>query len=143
RFLGRRGAGWLRAVMGYRDVQVICPTATQRRTCVERGIPLERCHLIRPGVEFARVRRRRDPALRSALGFVHEDYVLLAAGESARGAGHDRAVWAASILHVLDSHYKVLLWGRGELAGAAERLGARLHQPDLISVAERRLDRRV
>src|SRR4051812_8160502 len=37
--------GWLRAAMAYRDVNVVCPTATQRRACVERGLSLERCHL--------------------------------------------------------------------------------------------------
>src|SRR4051794_24335691 len=51
--LGRRSIGWLRAVQGYRDVHVVLPTATQRRLCVERGVPLDRCHLVRPGVEFA------------------------------------------------------------------------------------------
>src|SRR5687768_6326605 len=48
--IGGGGVRWLRAVMSYRDVQVVCPTATQRRTLVEGGMPLERCHLVRPGV---------------------------------------------------------------------------------------------
>src|SRR2546429_485925 len=48
-----RQARWLRAVMGYRNVHVICPTATCQRLLIERGIEPGRCHVIRPGVEFA------------------------------------------------------------------------------------------
>jgi glycosyltransferase involved in cell wall biosynthesis len=141
--IGRGGIGWLRAVMNYRDVQVVCPTATQRRTLVERGIPLDRCHLIRPGVEFSRVRRRRDPALRAALGFSEEDLVLLAPGESTEAADHALAVHAASILRVLDPWYRLLLWGRGPKARSAAALADRLGQPDLVRVAEARLQRRL
>ena len=114
-----RTAGWLRAVMAYRDVQVVCSTATQRRVLVERGVPLDRCHLVRPGVDFARVRRRRDPELRRRLGFEESDYVVLAAGESTRGAAHEDAVWAMSIATFVDPRFKLLLWGRGERAAAA------------------------
>src|SRR4051812_1483237 len=58
---------WLRAVMPYRRVEVVSPTFTLRRTLVERGIPIERCHLSRPGVEFARIRKKRDIELRARL----------------------------------------------------------------------------
>jgi glycosyltransferase involved in cell wall biosynthesis len=141
--IGRRGIRWLRAVMNYRDVQVVSPTATQRRVCVERGIPLDRCHLIRPGVEFSRVRRRRDPALRAALGLGAEDLVLLAPGESTEAADHGLAVHAASILRVLDPAYRLLIWGRGPKARRAAALADRLRQPDLVRVAEARLGRRI
>jgi glycosyltransferase involved in cell wall biosynthesis len=134
---------WLRAVMAYRDVQVICPAATQRRICVERGVPLERCHLIRPGVDFSRVRRRRDAELRARLGIGENDHVLLAAGESTRPAAHRDAAWAASILHVMDERYRLLLWGRGDQAKSVKRFTAALGQPDLLALAEQRLRRTV
>jgi hypothetical protein len=38
-------------------------------------------------VEFNRVKRRRDTALRELLGFSDSDYVFLAVGESTRGGG--------------------------------------------------------
>lgn len=134
---------WLRAVMGYRDVQVICPTSTQRRQCVERGVPLERCHLIRPGVDFARIQRRRNDEFRAALGFAKDDFVMLAAGESTRSADHRATAWTASILHTLDPRYKMLLWGRGEMAGSVQRFGTALSHPQLIHNAESRLKRPV
>jgi glycosyltransferase involved in cell wall biosynthesis len=125
RFPSARTARWVRAAMGYRDVQVVCSTATQRRALVEQGVPVERCHLIRPGVDFSRVRRRRDPALRRRLGLSDADHVLLAPGESTRAAAHEDAAWATAIAHFLDPRYKLLAWGRGERAGAvARRAGA-------------------
>jgi glycosyltransferase involved in cell wall biosynthesis len=114
-----------------------------RRAYVTRGIPIERCHLIRPGVDFAQVKRRRDDALRARLGFAPDDYVMLAAGESVRAGAHALSVWAASILHVLDPRYRLLLWGRGPLARQAERFAQRTHQHGLMEVAERELKRRV
>src|SRR5205085_404250 len=47
-----RAARWLRAIAGHRDIQIVFPTDTMRRFFVERGVPIERSHLIRPGVEF-------------------------------------------------------------------------------------------
>ena len=104
---------WLRAVMSYRRVEVISPTFTLRRTLVQRGIPIDRCHLSRPGVEFARIRKKRDLELRARLGLSETDYVFLAAGESTRAAAHIAATWAVSILHVADPKYKILIWGKG------------------------------
>lgn len=138
-----RSVRWVRAVMAYRDVHVVCPTATIQRGLVRRGAAPERCELIRPGVDFSRVRRRRDARLRAELGLADEDYVLLAVGESTVNAAHEDAVWAASILHVLDRRYKLLLWGRGPGVSAAERLAAKLGSGDLLHAGQRRLERSV
>jgi glycosyltransferase involved in cell wall biosynthesis len=131
---------WLRAVTSYRRVETICPTSTLHRRLVERGVPLARCHLIRSGVEFNRVKRRRDPLLREQLGFGDGDYVILAAGESARGAAHWDAVWATSILHVADPKYKLLVWGRGPMTSTVDSFGRGI-MPDAVRVAEQRLGR--
>ena len=143
RFPGARDVRWLRAVAAVRDVHVVAPTEMMRRALVTRGLPFERCHLIRPGVDFAQVKRRRDEALRGALGFAPDDYVILAPGESTRAAAHSLAVWAASILHVLDPRYRLLLWGRGPLVMQAERFAQRTHKHGLMEVAQRELRRRV
>lgn len=131
---------WLRAAVSVRDVQIVCPTDTMRRALVTRGVPIERCHLIRPGVDFATVRTRRDPNLRRTLGFDEQDYVILAAGESSRAAGHDHAAWAVSILHVLDPAYRMLLLGRGPMVSKVQRFASQTRQPRLVSVAAQSLD---
>jgi glycosyltransferase involved in cell wall biosynthesis len=137
-----RTVRWLRAVLAHRRVEVICPTSTLHRRLVERGVPGARCHLIRPGVDFSRVRRRRDAELRSKLGLGETDYVFLAAGESTRPAGHVEALWAASILHVADPRYKLLTWGRGPGAGSVRNFADKT-EPKVLRVAEPRLGRRV
>jgi glycosyltransferase involved in cell wall biosynthesis len=138
-FPRRTAVRWLRSIMDYRQVQVICPTDTMRRAFVEHGVPIERCHLIRPGVDFSRVNRRRDPALRAALGFAEADFVMLALGESTRAAEHSRTAWAAVLLHVLDPRNRLLLWGKGELAAREARFIQCLGQPNLCGIATERL----
>ncbi len=140
--LRRSAIGWLRAIRETRKVHVICPTATQRRVCVERGLPADACLLVRPGVDFATARGRRDAALRQSFGFDDSDHVLLLAGESTGAADHEGAVWAASILGVLSPKWRVLLWGRGPRAHAAALLGDQLNQPRLAQLAEREGGRR-
>jgi glycosyltransferase involved in cell wall biosynthesis len=130
----RRDVSWVRAVMGYRRLDVVCPTATIRRVHVERGVPLQQCHTIRPGVEFGKVRRRRDAALRAKLGFTDADHVLLATGESTRTAAHTDAAWAASILHILERKYRLLLWGRGQQAAKVKRFSDALQNDGNFAV---------
>lgn len=133
----------LRAVMAYRQVEVVVPSATLDRMLIQRGVAPEHCHLIRPGVDFAQVQRRKNPALRQALGLAPDTIVILAVGESTAPAGHDKAAWAASILHSINPRFRLILWGRGDAIARVAHLAASL-EPDLLSVvAERRLRRPV
>jgi glycosyltransferase involved in cell wall biosynthesis len=104
-------------------------------------VALERCHLIRPGVDFGAVRRRRDPALRKRLGFAEDDHVILAAGESTRNASHGDAAWATAILHILDPKYRLLLWGRGVQAAKVCRLAEAQSDHNFTTHAQRVLGR--
>src|SRR5205085_4161642 len=65
--LGRRGAKWLSAISQYKDVEVVAPSATLRKSLVRSGVAIEKCHLIRPGVDFGRI-KRRNPQIRESLG---------------------------------------------------------------------------
>jgi glycosyltransferase involved in cell wall biosynthesis len=142
-FAGPRALRWIRALMSRADVTFISPTFTQRRLAVQRGIPPERCHVIQPGVDFGRVSRRRDPALRKQLGFTEEDYIMIAPGETTLASGHDMAVWSCGILNVLDPRYKMLLWGRGSRADLTANLANRLKQGNMIRQAEKMLNRQL
>jgi glycosyltransferase involved in cell wall biosynthesis len=134
---------WMRAVAGLRNVQFVSPTTTQWRAMVSRGLPVERCHVIHPGVDFSRIRRRRDDELRTALGFGPDDFVLLAAGESTGPASHDRALQAAAILNKMDPSVKLLMWGRGRRAAALMRSSRRMSTPGWAATATERLNRSV
>lgn len=140
---GKQMAGWLRAILNYRDLRLVCASATQRDQWTRGGLPPGCVRLIRPGVEFGRLRRRRDPELRAALGFRETDHVMLAVGESTRAARHDHALWAVSILHFRDPTQRLLLWGRGPHLNSTACFGRRFEQPDLFCIAEQRLARRV
>jgi glycosyltransferase involved in cell wall biosynthesis len=142
-FPSRRQIGWLRAAANYRELHVVCPTDTLRRSLVERGVPIERCHLIRPGVDFGRVKRRRDDGLRARLGFGPDDYIVLAPGESNRSTAQELAAWSVSILHVLDPTYKLLAWGRGRALDRATRFSDKVRLGAFASFAEPRLGREV
>ena len=134
---------WAKAIAGYRSVDVICPTTTLRRAFVERGIPFGHCHLIRPGVDFAALRRKREPGLRAALGFSDADRVMLLAGESIPASGHREGIWAASVLYRLDARYRVLIWGRGSHARATLQFASRMGTPRMVVSAEQQLRRSV
>jgi glycosyltransferase involved in cell wall biosynthesis len=125
------------------DVRVACSSQTLMDIYLSAGIPADRLSLIRPRVDRARIKPLRDTGLRRELGFSDGDYVLLAPGESTRAAGHRDALWAASILHVLDHSYKALLWGRGDQTLSCVRLAEKMHQPETLCVAEWKLGRKM
>jgi glycosyltransferase involved in cell wall biosynthesis len=128
----RPATRWLSAAMRYRPIHVVLPGQTQLQTLLRRGIAPERCYAIRPGVDFSRVRGRRDAELRRRLGLTDSDYAVLAPGESDRPNQHLLALWVVSILHVYDPSYKLVLWGQGEQLAHARRLAEHLRQPDLL-----------
>jgi glycosyltransferase involved in cell wall biosynthesis len=141
--LNPRATESARQLMLRRNLHLVCASPVEEEHYLACGIPEQRCHLIPPGVDSTQVRPGRDPALRAALGFSEQDVVLLAPGESTRPAGHRDALWAVSILHVLHPKWKILLWGRGEQAGSCARFVAKVQQPNVLTIAERKLGRRV
>src|ERR1700722_12781055 len=120
--LGRWDKRWLRWLGRRRDVRIVFSSEAQQRDARGCGLPEERTSLIRPGIQVEPA--ARDSSLRRRLGFSDDDFVVLAAGESTRSAGHKLAVWTTAILHVLDETWKLLVWGRGDQAGKIARLAA-------------------
>lgn len=131
----------LRAVHS-NSARVCCATASQRQIFLNKGVPQEVLTVIRPAVD-RQVNGSIDPAFRQALGLYPQDRVLLAPGESTRSAGHRYALWAASILHVLDPRYRLLVWGRGDALHALEHLALSFRQPRLLVTAEKQLGREI
>lgn len=138
-----RSIRWLWSMMAYRPVHVVCATDTQRRLLAGVGIDPNRMGLIRPAVDFSRVRKKKNPELRQALGLADDDFVLLAVGESTHEAAHKDALWAAGILRVYDPHYRLLIWGRGDRHDEVARFNEKLIDPQLLCIAEQRLGSRV
>jgi glycosyltransferase involved in cell wall biosynthesis len=133
--LQKRAARWLSAIMQYRDIEVIFPSATLRNAMMRTGITPAKCHVIRPGVDFGRI-KRRNPQLRESLGLSKDDLVLLASGESTKGANHRLAAFAAAILGAMNPRWKLLLWGRGSDAARVRQFANRVYSGTMLIVAE-------
>jgi glycosyltransferase involved in cell wall biosynthesis len=69
-----------------------------------------------------------------------DDRVILAAGESTRETAHHDALFAATLLNVMDRRNRLLTWGRGDHADSVRRFAVKLQQPALVdaTVALRR-----
>jgi glycosyltransferase involved in cell wall biosynthesis len=134
---------WLRSAIRRSQLQIVCPTQFMQKQFSPLGIAPENSHVIPPTIEFDRVVASPNPSLRSELGLDKSAFVVLAPGESTRSAAHRLAVWAVSILHVMDSRFQILLEGRGEQLDALIRFAERARQPKLLTVANQRLGREI
>jgi glycosyltransferase involved in cell wall biosynthesis len=90
---------------------------------IARGAPADRCHVIAPAVDDARL-AAADPEVRQRLGIAPDDLVLLAPGESSRDSLHRSALWATAILNFLDPRYRLLIWGHGAMVDSLRRFAA-------------------
>jgi len=138
-----RTSRWFGAAAAGHCFRVVCPSEAMRRTLVEQGVAAERCQVIHPPVDFARVPSSRNALLRAELGFAESDRVTLLPGESTRSTSHRAGVWALSILYVMEESERVLVWGRGRQAESLVRFGKRLAQHNLVTLAEQRLGQAV
>jgi len=120
---------WIRAAMGYRRIDVVCSSDSLRRALVARGVPIERTHLIRPGVAMNTIPTTRDDAIRQRLGLTEDDRVLFAPGDITRGSGHSMAIWGVGIASVIDPRYRLIL--RGAAAIDAD-VRSRLLNPSVL-----------
>jgi glycosyltransferase involved in cell wall biosynthesis len=128
----RRAIGWLRAVNSYRDLEIICTSDTMRRDLVTRGVPVDRCNLIRPGVNLRSIPTARDDALRARLGLSPDQTALLAPLEMTYAGGHRLTTWALSLLAVIQPQYRLLLPGRGPLRKSVIHFGRSLLNPNAV-----------
>lgn len=131
RFPNRGDIAFLRAVLAYRNVQIICNSDTQRRAWVTGGVPMRRCTLIRPGVSLAQSSEARAAA-RARLGVADTDTVTFSALPP-NGIDRSDAVWTGCLLNVLDPNRKLLVWAEAGFE-SLETLKARLIGPSLLKI---------
>ena len=124
----------------HRNLQIVCSTHAHRQALSAWGFADRQLQTALLPVQISAVIARDEP-LRQSLGLMPEDRVLLAPGESVRLAGHRCALWAASILHVLDPRWRLLIWGRGSQVQALQSLAQKFQQPRVRCIAEKKLGR--
>lgn len=107
-FPRRRDVAWLRAVLPYRPIRIVCGSDAERRAWVTSGVPIERCVLIRPGVSLATSPDARAAA-RARFGYGDADRVVFTP-VPAFGVARSDAVWTGCLLNVLRPEAKMLVW---------------------------------
>ena len=137
----RQLANWTRIAAPRQTVHMITATHAQRASWLKLGAPAERCHAVPPAIDPAGAPWTGNARLRQQLGYTPDDYVVLVPGETTRASEHRRALWAISILHVLDERWRVLLWGKGPDLEITRSLAKRLGQRRLLATAEQTLGR--
>lgn len=84
----------------------------------EFDFPAERIHLVRNGIETGRFQNSNREAVRQRLGFKADDYVLLFVGSGWERKGLPFLLKLMKRLERSDPHVKLLVVGKGKLAGA-------------------------
>lgn len=84
------------AVSGF---EIICTSTTVQRRLVESGTPVEATAVVRPGVDFAALRRARETMSRDQLDLPPDARVMLTASPPSRAGGQFYGIWATAILH--------------------------------------------
>ena len=143
---------WIELVLRNHTVEIVCQSRFMKNLFVSHGAEIDRCYVIPPAVDVSRL-NDPDPELRARLGLATTDLVLLAPGESFRESAHRSAIWATAIMNVLDSRFRVLIWGRGPMLDSLDRfaraiefnrtfvntekvLGTSIDSEQLVSVAD-------
>lgn len=74
--VARRRAKVVRTLCRQANLGLACPTQIVQRRLVEGGVPVDRCVVIRPGIDFGHVNRIRRGPLRQALGLKRGEHAI-------------------------------------------------------------------
>ncbi len=139
----------LRALTEHRTTAIACDSATVRRRLIEKGVPPDRCVVIRPGVDFGRINRAKRSDLRERLGLSAQHRVLITPEPATRDSGAFVALWTAAMRSFIEADIRIVVPGdspgRRRVVRLAEQIGfksvlacppATLLFEDLVAVAD-------
>lgn len=111
--LAARDVKLLRVLSGSAGFAIACSNGTVHRRLVEQGVPLGRCVVVRPSVDFARINRVKRSDLRRQLGVLPEQR-LVALPLLPRGTDDFDAAWSIILKdHALPQRtYRVAISGK-------------------------------
>ncbi len=91
---------------------VLCHSAMAQRRLVENGLPLERCAVIRPGVDFAVINRlKQTNKFRQELDLEPDHFVILMPAPPSPAGGHFFGAWAVESAARMQPRLALLLPG--------------------------------
>lgn len=92
-----RWSRW-RGALGTGGMSLVGVNGTVRRALIEAGVPADVTAVIRPGIDFAELRRAHEGTHREQLGIPANARVLLTTAPASRAGGQYFGAWAAAIL---------------------------------------------
>ena len=105
---------WLLSARRNVPLPVACPTGAIRRDLVEKGHPPADAGIIRPGVDFGRIRAARRIAQRERLGLDPEQSVLITCPPPSREGGQYYAIWATALLEQIRRDLRLIVPGESK-----------------------------
>lgn len=121
--------------------RAVAASSASRQRLADAGWSLDDCWVVPPpGVDGRQRRHADDTARRRALGFEEDDYIWLLAGDASPAAGLREAIWAGTVLHVLERgihRHRLLLWGDALAQQRARRFVNQLGVPELCIATSR------
>jgi len=120
-----RGVRILRSITDSTDVAVVCSAQRVHRRLVEQGIPVDRCAMIRPAVDFARIAAARRANHRARLSAGDDATVIMGWGVDQEGGdagGLLPAAWSAMMRWYVADRIRIVLAGPDRQQHHAQRL---------------------
>ena len=112
--LDERESKWLLTARGRGSLPVACPTGAIRRDLIEQGHPPADAGVLRPGVDFGRVRAADRAEQRERLGLSPEQSVLITCPPPSRRGGQYYAVWAVALLEQIYPDIRLIVPGESK-----------------------------
>jgi glycosyltransferase involved in cell wall biosynthesis len=134
-----RSANWWRSLEAWLGpVDFLCTSGIVRRRLIERGVPAESAVVIRPGVDFGRLREARGAASRARLGLPERGLVLVTPSPPSREAGQFQAIWAMAVVHQIFPDARLIVPGTSREQRRLRRLVGRIYCPEVYRLTEDR-----
>jgi len=91
------------------NLALACPTQIVQRRLVEGGVPVDRCVVIRPGIDFGRVNRIRRGPLRQELGLTRGEHVIAVPPLESSSDYYFEGYMAGRLINQLEGGVQVLM----------------------------------
>lgn len=101
----------LRTVAERVTLAVACSAERVRRRLVERGVPFERCVVVRPAVDFAEISRVNRDEVRRSLDVPEDARLFVIPPPCAASDGHVAVLWAVTMRRYLDESVRLVVPG--------------------------------
>ncbi len=136
--IDERSVRVLRTLATYGGFAVICAADRVRRRLVEQGVPMGRCTVIRPGVDFAALREVDKDRLCRELGLSANGPTIVTPDPPSRAAGHMAVLWSALVRRQLDANVRIIIPGLSDELSKLRKLAAASPSSDAVVFTEHR-----